>query len=112
MPETKVLVVISSSDVGKALTGFMWTINALKNKWVDDVELVLFGPVERLVSEGNEALLNALLEYSRVKGKPLACRRIAENEGYVEQLKDKVRLIYVGSLIGDYLRKGYIPMVF
>ncbi|MCE4623110.1 MAG: hypothetical protein F7B19_07365 [Desulfurococcales archaeon] len=108
----RVLVIISSQSVEKALTGLMWATNAFKNRWVEDVEVIFFGPVERLIAEGNERLMHAIIEYSGIKGRPLACRRIAEKEGYEDKLEGKVNLVYVGSLIGNYLEENYVPMVF
>jgi len=108
----RILVIISSQDIEKALTGLMWATNALKHGWVEDVEVVFFGPVERLIAEGNEQLLHAIQEYSGIKTRPLACRRVAEKGGYEDKLIGKVNLVYVGSLISDYLKKNYVPMVF
>lgn len=108
----KALVIVSSESIGKALTGIMWATNALRHGWVDDVELVFFGPVERYIAEGEEKIVNAIYEYSQIKGKPLACRRIAELEGMVDKLEGKVNLVYVGSIIAGLLEKGYVPMVF
>ena len=67
----RVLVIVSSGDVGKALTGLMWATNALKRKWVDDVELIFFGPVEELIARDEKSLLEAIAAYSEVKGDPL-----------------------------------------
>ena len=108
----RVLVIISSDNLAKALTGLMWATNALKYGWVDDVEVIFFGPVERLIAEGNQELIKSILEYSRVKGRPLACKRIAEVEGYADKLEDKVEVVYVGSVIGKYINDGYTPLVF
>ncbi|MCE4599300.1 MAG: hypothetical protein F7C81_03785 [Desulfurococcales archaeon] len=108
----RVLVIISSDNVGKALTGLMWAVNAVRYGWVDDVEVVFFGPVERLIAEGNEDILNAVMELGRVKKQPIACRRIAEKEGYLERLEERVKTEYVGQRISKLIAEGYTPLVF
>ena len=55
----KVLVIISTSDAGKALTGIAYATNTLKNGWLEDVKLMVFGPAEQLVLT-NAALQQAL----------------------------------------------------
>ncbi|BAA80568.2 conserved hypothetical protein [Aeropyrum pernix K1] len=108
----KALVIISSSDVDKALTGMLWATNALKRGWAEDVELIFFGPIEAEIARGNQRLLEAIAAYSQVKGTPLACKRVAEQGGFEEALKDKVRVEYVGAKIAELLGKGYTPLVF
>ena len=108
----KVLIIISSGDIAKALTGLMWAINALKYKWVEDVEVIFFGPIERYIAEGRKELMDAILEYSKVKGRPLACRKVAEVEGYVDKLEGKVEVVYVGTVISRYINEGYVTLVF
>ncbi|NJE85926.1 hypothetical protein E3E23_08835 [Thermococcus sp. CX2] len=107
----KALVIISSEDE-KALVGFMWATNALKYKWVEDVEVILFGPIERKIAEGDGKFLQ-WIERLRELGKlPLSCRRIAEDGGFAVKLEKYTRVEYVGKIIADYLEKGYVPMTF
>ncbi|RUM47196.1 MAG: hypothetical protein DSY37_03320 [Hyperthermus sp.] len=108
----KVLVIISSADVDKALTGLMWATNALRFKWVDDVEVLLFGPVEKMVAKGDERLVKALEELKKRGKNPVACRRIAERDGYLKDLEKYVDTEYIGSFIAWYLSKGYMPLTF
>lgn len=108
----KVVVIVSSSDVNKAMTGLMWAINARKYKWVDDVRLIFFGPIEERIAKGDESILSALMEFQSLGGSPLACKRVAEVGGYLESLENRVRVEYVGKLISDLLQEGYTPLVF
>ncbi|WP_237268671.1 hypothetical protein [Thermococcus celer] len=111
MAMVKALVIISSDD-DKALVGFMWATNALKHGWVEDVEVILFGPIERAVAEGDGRFL-PWVEKLKESGKlPIACRRLAEMEGFEVSLKKYTRVEYVGKIIADYLEKGYVPMTF
>ena len=109
---TKVLVIVSSKDVDKALTGLLWAVNALKWKWVEDVEIVFFGPIEEEIAKGNERLLKAIAAYVDFKGKPIACKLIAERGGYEGEISKYVKVEYVGSRIADLIAQGYVPIVF
>ncbi|AMQ17841.1 hypothetical protein [Thermococcus peptonophilus] len=107
----KALVIISSDDES-ALPGFMWAANAIKHGWVEDVEVILFGPIERAIANGDERFL-PWIEKLRELGKlPIACKRIAEFEGFEVSLQRYVRTEYVGKIIAEHLEKGYVPMTF
>ena len=108
----RILVIISTSDVDQALAGLMYATNALKYGWVEDVELIFFGPVERHIASGNKRIINAIMEFSKHKKKPLACKRIAELGGYIDKLEEKIETVYVGSKVSELIKKGYMPMVF
>ncbi|MET1128890.1 MAG: hypothetical protein ABWW70_06195 [Thermoproteota archaeon] len=109
----KVLVVVSTSEVEKASLGIRWAAAAVRNKWVDDVEVVFFGPVEEKIAEGDERLLGPLKELIELGKMPAACRRVAEMGGYVNKLAERqVKVEYVGELIAKYVKEGYVPLVF
>lgn len=50
----KALVIISSGEVGKALTGLMWATNALRFGWMEDVRVIFFGPAQDLALENDQ----------------------------------------------------------
>ena len=108
---SKVVVIISSGEKEKALTGIRYAFNAQKNKWLDDVKVFFFGPFEDLVCEDEEVadFASQLLEYET----PIACKRLSDNAGISGKLEDLgVNVDYVGSLISGYLSEGYVPLVF
>ena len=108
---SKVMVIISTAEKDKALTGIMYAVNAQKNKWVDDLKVIFFGPFENLVCDDEKVAEAAsrLLEYET----PIACKLLSDRHGISENLeKMGVNVDYVGSLISGYLEEGYIPMVF
>jgi len=109
----KILIIISSGSEAKekALTGLMYAVNAVKNEWAE-IKLVFFGPVEDLIAERDEEIVEMIEKFSQLSGKPLACRRIAENRRYVERLEEKVNVVYVGSIISSLIAEGYTPLVF
>ncbi len=108
---SKVMVIVSTAEKDKALTGIMYAVNAQKNKWIDDLKVIFFGPFENLMCEDEEVAQAAsrLLEYET----PIACKFLSDRDGISENLeKMGVNVAYVGSLISGYIEEGYIPMVF
>ena len=105
------MVIVSTAVKEKALTGIMYAVNAQKNKWVDDLKVIFFGPFENLMCEDEEVAQAAsrLLEYET----PIACKFLSDRDGISENLeKMGVSVDYVGALISGYIEEGYIPMVF
>jgi hypothetical protein len=106
----KVVVIIATGDKDKALTGLMYAKNALKRGWLEDVKVVYFGPSERLMVEDAD-VASAAIEVASL-GEAYACKAISDREEISEKIDDMgVRVEYVGSIISDYIKHGYVPMV-
>ena len=108
---SKIMVIISTAEKEKALTGVMYAVNAQKNKWVDDCKVVFFGPFENLVTEDEEVIAAAskLLDYET----PIACKFLSDRDKVSSKLEELgYKVDYVGSMISGYIEEGYIPMVF
>ncbi len=107
----KIVVIISTAEKNKALTAIMYAVNAQKNKWVDDIKVIFFGPFENLICEDEEVVRAAskLLDYQT----PIACKFLSDRDGISSKLEELgVNVDYVGSLISGYIAEGYTPMVF
>ena len=108
---SKVMVIVSTSEKQKALTGIMYAVNAQKNKWVDDIKVIFLGPFENLLCEDEEVVAAAsqLLDYET----PTACKFLSDRDGISEKLeKIGINVEYVGSIISGYIEEGYSPLVF
>jgi len=108
---SKVIVILSTAEKDKALTGIMYAKNAQKNKWIDEVRVIFFGPFENLVCEDDEIIQAAseLLDYQT----PIACKFLSDKSSTSSRLEELgFNVEYVGSLISDSIKAGYIPMVF
>jgi len=107
---SKLLVIIATGDKDKAQTGLMYARNAMKRKWLEDVKVVFFGPSERLIVEDKQ-VAELVMEVAPL-GESFACKAISDREGLsdaVEKLGVKVE--YVGSIISNFIKDGYVPMV-
>lgn len=108
---SKVLIVLSTGEKEKALTGLLYATNAIAHKWLEDVRVFFFGPFEKLLAEDSEIQQQAaqLIEYQQ----PMACKGISDDQGVSDQLSRLgVDVQYIGQPISQALNDGYVPMVF
>lgn len=107
----RIIAIISTAEPGKARTGTMYAVNALKNDWLQDVKLIFFGPAEGLLLEDAE-LQRLVRELQLMEESPVACKFIAERDGTGAGIAALgVRVEYVGKMISDLIKDGYTPMV-
>lgn len=107
----KILIVLSTSDAGKAQTGAMYALNALKYGWMEDVKIILFGPAQDLLLK-DEKFQSLILEYQEIEENVIACKFISDRDEKSEELgKIGIQVKYVGEMISNYIKDGYVPMV-
>lgn len=88
----------------------MYAKNAIKREWLDDVKVVYFGPSEQLMYNDHE-VANAAIEVASL-GESFACKVISDREGISKKINGMgVKVEYVGTIISDYIKQGYIPML-
>ena len=107
---SRVLIILATGEKEKALAGILYAKNAQKNKWLDDVKVIFFGPFESLVCEEEEVAQEAsrLLDYQT----PVACKFLSDHAGTSGKLEDLgFDVEYVGSMVSNYIKQGYVPMV-
>ncbi|MBW1710344.1 MAG: hypothetical protein JRG97_05575 [Deltaproteobacteria bacterium] len=108
---SKVLIIVSSGEREKALTGLMYARNALLWGWLDDIKVMFFGPSEGLLLE-DEQVRQEAQEIAETE-KPLVCKFISDQEGTSEKIEELgLKVAYVGPIISDLIKDGYVPMVF
>jgi len=107
---SKLLVIIATGDREKALAGLMYTRNVLKNKWLDDVRVVFFGPSEKLAAHDDKVAW-FIKEITRERD-CFACKAISDKEGESEKLEEAgIKVEYVGTIVSNAIKEGYLPMV-
>jgi len=108
---SKVLVIISSGDREKALTGLMYARNAKERGWMDTVKVIFFGPSENLLVQ-DEDIQDMAKQISQFE-KPVACKFLSDRDGISEKIEEiGVNVDYVGTIISELIKEGYVPMVF
>ncbi len=107
----KVLVIISTSDAGKARTGAMYALNTLKYGWMEDAKIIIFGPAQDLLLV-DKGFQNLIKEYQEIEESVIACKFISDRDEKSEALtKIGIQVAYVGKMISNYIKEGYVPMI-
>ena len=107
----KALVIIATGEVEKALTGLMWAHNAMQYGWMEEVQVIFFGPSQNLVLEDERVAKYA--EQIGKAQKPIACKFLSDRDGNSEQIEAAgVDVKYVGPIIASLLKDGYASLVF
>lgn len=107
---SRILVIISTGEKEKALTGLMYARNTINYGWLDDVRIIFFGPSQKLIVK-DEDVRNEAIEIARL-GETIACKFTSDRDELSgEILGLGVQVEYVGTIIADLLKQGYIPMV-
>ena len=107
---SKVLVIIATGEKEKALAGLMYASNALKFGWLEDLKVVLFGPSERLIVQDEQVWKEA--KYISEMIGILACKAVSDEYDSSKELEKRgVKVEYVGGIISDFIKDGYVPMV-
>lgn len=104
----KLVVLWTSGDREVALKMlFMYTFNAKKNGWWEDITLVVWGPSARLLSEDTE--LQEYLKRIMDSGVEVrACKGCADQYGVSEKLEELgITVLYIGKEFTDYMKEGY-----
>lgn len=111
--ENKLVVVWSSDDpmVAKRIA-LMYPHAALKNKWFDEVTLVIWGPSAKVISENIE--LQKKLSQMKEDGVEIkACIACSNEYGVTEILTNLgYEVIPMGVPLSEYLKKGYKVLTF
>jgi len=108
---SKLLVIIATGENEKALTGLMYASRTLTEGWMDKVKIIFFGPSERLLVE-DEHIAQTAKGIGAVE-KLIACKYISDRDGISEKIEDLgLKVDYVGTIISDLIKDGYVPMVF
>jgi hypothetical protein len=106
----KLLMIIASGEREKVLTSMMYANNVLKNKSMEDLKIIFFGPSENLISRDEE--LKSKAKDLASASECYACKAISDREGISTDFTEiNVKVEYVGKIVSGFINNGYIPMV-
>ncbi len=105
---SKLAVLWTSADREVALNMvFMYTKNAKKNGWFDEVKLIVWGPSAKLLAEDFElqAYFKNMVE---IGVEAIACKSCADSYGVSDALENLgVDVFYVGEAFTNILKDDY-----
>ena len=106
----KLLIIIATQDKEKALTALAYAHNTIKYNWLSDVKVIFFGPFENLIATDAD-IAKEVIAIAKMTG-TTACKFLSDRDGISEEIsKLGIALDYVGTVIADHLKDGYVPMV-
>ena len=110
---SKLLVVWSSGDRDVALNMvFMYTYNAKKQGWWENIRFLIWGASSKLLSEDKE-LQQELQKMKEVGIELLACKACADRYGVSKTLQDMgIEVKYMGVGLTDMLKSGWTTLTF
>ncbi len=110
---SKLVVVWTSGDREVAIKMvYMYTYNAKKNGWWDNIRFIVWGPSSKLLSEDKE-----LQEYTQkmkdVGVEVFACKACADMYGVSEKLEGLgLEVKYIGEDLTEMLQGGWTHLTF
>lgn len=83
---------------------FMYTYNAKKFGWWEDITLIVWGPSARLLSENNN-LQHEIIKMKEEGVVLKACKACADSYGVTPKLEELgIEVIYMGNELTEYLK--------
>jgi hypothetical protein len=110
---SKLLVVWTSGDRDVALKMvYMYTFNAKKNGWWDEIRFLVWGPSSKLLSEDTE--LQEYIKKMKEEGiELLACKACADSYGVSEKLEEMgIEVKYMGAPLTEMLKSDWVTVTF
>jgi hypothetical protein len=110
---SKLLVIWTSGDRDVALKMvFMYTYNAKRNGWWDEINLLVWGPSSQLLS-GDTELQEYIRKIKDIGVTLTACKACSDSYGVSETLeKMGVDVKYMGIPLTDMLKSGWTTISF
>ena len=106
----KLAVILASGDPKVLEMGLMYARNAVKQGWMSDAKLYLFGPSEVAIATDPE-LQKTVKEIISEGTNTQPCKRCSDKYNVTELLTDiGCNVEYIGAPISEAVREGYIPM--
>jgi hypothetical protein len=107
------LIVWTSADREVALRMvFMYAQNAQLNGWMEEVQLLVWGPSQKLLCEDKE--LQARLQQLKASGvEVFACKACADQLGVSDKLAGLgVKVMYTGTMLANAQKQGWYVLTF
>ncbi|MGB2984143.1 MAG: hypothetical protein WBC63_09865 [Candidatus Bipolaricaulia bacterium] len=107
----RLAIILASGDPRVLEMGLMYARNVVKQGWMKEMKLFLFGPSE--VQIATDPNLRGMLETIVSEGtRPMACKFCSDKYCVSDLLADVgCDVDYVGDPISTAIRDGFVPMV-
>jgi hypothetical protein len=109
----KVFAIVSTSDREVALeVGLIYPLNAAKNRWLDEVKVIFFGPSEKLAAYDTE-VQGRIKELLDNNVEVFACKWCSDRMNITPILENLgIKVVYVGTIISQLIKDGWAQLTF
>ena len=109
----KVFALVSTADREVALeVGLIYPLNAAKNKWLDEVKVIFFGPSEKLAAYDAE-VQGRIKELLDNNVEVLACKWCSDRMSITPLLENLgIKVVYVGTIVSQLIKDGWAQLTF
>lgn len=109
----ELLVVWTSDDPDVAVRMvFMYTTNAKKHGWWENVTMLVWGPSQKLLTE-SDVLKEKITEMLDAGVRVVACKACADSYPVTEHLEDLgVEVFYTGEFLTDWIKSDGAVITF
>jgi hypothetical protein len=109
----KVFALITDTDREQALeVGLIYPLNCARNKWLDDVKVIFFGPSEKLAAFDTQ-VQDKIKEMKNSGIEVLACKWCSDRMGITSELEAQgITVVYVGPVISQLIKDGWAQLTF
>ncbi|MGD2215199.1 MAG: DsrE family protein [Gemmatimonadales bacterium] len=91
---------------------FMYTLNAKRRAWFEEVQLIVWGPSSKLLSV-DEELQAAVAEMEEAEVELVACKACADSYGVSGKLEELgVEVRYMGEPLTEMLKGDWVVVTF
>ena len=110
---SSVFVIVTDCDREKALeVGLIYPFNCAKNKWLDEVKVIFFGPSEKLAAFDIK-VQEKIKEMKDYGVEVLACKWCSDRMSITPQLEAQgIKVVYVGPIISQLIKNGWAQLTF
>lgn len=113
MASDSLVILWTSSDkeVAEKMV-FMYTINAKKQGWWQDIKFIIWGPSSKLLSQDLE-LQNQIKDFIKQGIKVEACKACTDQYGVSDNLAELgIEVKYMGEPLSDYIKEDRKVLTF
>jgi len=107
----RLAAILASGDPRVLEMGLTYARNAVKQEWMAEVKLYLFGPAETQIATDPELqeMVRTIVEEGTT---PVACKYCSDKYSVSDHLAELgCEIAYVGEPISAAIRDGFVPMV-
>lgn len=110
---TKLFVLLASGDRDVALeVGLFYPLTVAKEKWMDEVKVIIFGPSEKLAAYDSK-VQKRLKRLQEAGIEVMACKYCADRMNVTGKLEEAgIKVVYVSSIMAQMLRDGWASLSF